>query len=316
VGYVYALLAALLFGANGSVTKVILSNGFTPAQVTVLRVVGTAVIAGAILAFCARAAFRVSWRQLAVLATLGVTGVAILQFAYAVAITLLPVGITLLFEYLAVLLVALVAFFLFKENVKLRLWIAIIFVLLGLALVAEVWDSTLGPLGVVAALVSAVALTVYFVVGEREVGKATPMTVLFWTMAFASVFWMLFGDWRQLDPAIFGSSTSLGGHLAGISMPFWVLIAWNILLGSFIPYLFSFLALRTLSATAAGIVASAEVVFAFAVAWLWLGESLNLIQIMGGSVVLVGIVLAQTARANKVVQADLVLVDTAAITLP
>lgn len=316
MGYVYALLSAVLFGANGSVTKVILSSGLSPGQVTVLRVVGTALIAGAILAISARAAFRVSWRQLAILATLGVTGVAIVQYAYAVAITLLPVGITLLFEYLAVLLVALVAFFLFRENVKLRLWIAIVFVLVGLALVAEVWDSTLGPLGVLAALVAAAALTVYFVVGEREVGKATPMAVLFWTMAFASVFWMLFGDWRQIDPAIFSSSTSLGGHLAGIAVPFWILIAWNVLLGSFTPYLLSFLALRYLSATAAGIVASAEVVFAFAVAWLWLGESLNLIQLIGGLVVLVGIVLAQTARANKVVQADLVLVDTATITLP
>ena len=316
MGYVYALLAALLFGANGSVTKVILSSGFTPAQVTVLRIVGTAVIAGAVLLVSSRAAFRVSWRQLAILATLGVTGVAILQFAYAIAITLLPVGITLLFEYLAVLLVALVAFFLFKEHVKIRLWIAIIFVLLGLALVAEVWDSTLEAVGVIAALVSAVALTVYFVVGEREVGKATPLTVLFWTMVFGCLFWIVFGDWRQIDPAIFGTSISLGGHLAGISLPFWILIAWNIVLGSFIPYLFSFLALRYLSATAAGIIASAEVMFAFAVAWLWLGESLNLIQIMGGSVVLVGIVLAQTARMHKVVQADLVLVDTAAITLP
>ena len=59
---------------------------------------------------------------------------------------LLPVGIALLLEYLAVLLVALVAFFFFREKVKARLWAAIGLVLVGLAVVAQVWASTLDAL--------------------------------------------------------------------------------------------------------------------------------------------------------------------------
>ena len=49
----------------------------------------------------------------------------------AAALALLPVGITLLLEYLAVLFVALVAFFVFREKVRRRLWIAIGLVLAG-----------------------------------------------------------------------------------------------------------------------------------------------------------------------------------------
>jgi drug/metabolite transporter (DMT)-like permease len=86
-----------------------------------------------------------------------------------------------------------------------------------------------------------------------------------------------------------------------------------VVLGSFTPYLLEFLALQRLTATAAGVVASAEVVFAFAVAWLWLGEALNPVQTFGAMIVLVGIVLAQTARIDKVVNADLALLDTASI---
>ena len=81
----------------------------------------------------------------------------------------------------------------------------------------------------------------------------------------------------------------------------------TVVVGSFLPFLFSFLALKHLTATAAGIVASSEVIFAFAVAWVWLGEGLDVIQLLGAAVVLVGIVLAQTARAGKVVDADLAL---------
>jgi drug/metabolite transporter (DMT)-like permease len=85
----------------------------------------------------------------------------------------------------------------------------------------------------------------------------------------------------------------------------WIPLAWNIAFGTFLPFLFSFLALKHLTATAVGVVASSEVIFAFLVAWLWLGEGLNPIQIVGAAVVLVGIVLAQTARANKVLDPDL-----------
>jgi len=82
----------------------------------------------------------------------------------------------------------------------------------------------------------------------------------------------------------------------------------TVILGSFAPFLLSFYALKHLSATAAGIVASSEVLFAFVVAWLWLGEQLSVVQIVGAAVVLVGIVLAQTARSTKtVVDADLAL---------
>jgi drug/metabolite transporter (DMT)-like permease len=47
------------------------------------------------------------------------------------------------------------------------------------------------------------------------------------------------------------------------------------------------------------------VIFAYLVVWLWLGESLNLVQIIGAAIVLVGIILTQTARANKVIDAGL-----------
>lgn len=307
MGYVYALIAALLFGANGSVSKVILGAGIDPAQLTLFRVGGTAIIAGGFLLFANRSAFRISWRRLLILVVLGVVGVAMLQFTYAVAIQVLPVGITLLIEYTAVLWVALVAFFFFREKVRARLWVAIGCVLAGLAVVAQIWASELVPFGVLMAFCAAVCLASYFLVGEREVGKTSPMAVAFWTMSSATVFWLLFSGWWNIDPAIFGGSVSLSGNLAALELPLFVPLLWNVLLGSFAPFFLSLLALKYLTATAAGVVGSAEVIFAFLVAWLWLGESLNLVQIVGAVVVLGGIILAQTARVDKVVAADLAL---------
>jgi drug/metabolite transporter (DMT)-like permease len=307
VGYLYALAGALLFGANGSMTKLLVHSGLDPLQLTLFRTLGTAVIAGAVLLFTDRSGFRMRPRQLLVMAILGVAGVAILQSSYAAALSRLPVGIALLLEYTAVLFVALVAFFVFREKVKARLWVAIGAVLVGLAIVARIWAGTLDPLGVILALVAALTLTLYFVVGERQVGATSPLAVAFWTGLFAAAFWAIFSGWWRLDPTIFAKPVQLGGAHGSFELPLILPLAATVIFGSFLPFLLSFSALKHLSATAAGIVASSEVIFAFVVAWLWLGEGLDALQIVGAAIVLVGIVLAQTARSGTVVDADLAL---------
>lgn len=308
MGYVYALLAAVLFGANGSVTKATMEAGLTPAQVTEFRLVGTAIIAGLVLLVLDRRAFRLPRQQWPIMIVLGVVGVALLQATYAAAVQILPVGIALLLEYTAVLMVALVAYFIFREPVKARLWVAIALVLVGLAVVAQIWASTLDALGVVLALAAAVCLAVYFLVGERQVARTSPLAVSFWTMTIAAIFWSFVSGWWELSPSVLVTPVDLGGQHGELLVPMAVPLAWNVVMGSFAPFLLSLAALRHLPATAAGIVASSEVVFAFAVAWVWLGERLDLVQIIGAAIVLAGIILAQTARASKtVVDADLAL---------
>lgn len=308
MGYLFALLGALLFGANGSLTKLLVEGGLTATQLTQFRTLGTAILAGLVLLATDRTAFRLSPRLLAVMAVLGIAGVAVLQASYAAALGVLPVGIALLLEYLAVLLVALVAFFVFKERVKSRLWLAIGLVLLGLVAVARPWEAHLDPFGVAMALVAAVSLTLYFVVGERQVARTSPLAVAFWTTLFAAGFWAFFSGWWELDAATFTTPIQLGGQWASWTLPLAIPLAVTVVVGSFLPFWLSFTALKHLPATAAGVVASSEVVFAFAVAWLWLGEGLDVFGVVGASIVLVGIVLAQTARQSKtVVDAELVL---------
>ncbi|SDK70663.1 DMT family transporter [Cryobacterium sp. Sr8] len=311
MGYLFALVASLLFGLNGSTTKVIVEAGLSPAQLTFARVTIIALLAGVLLLATNRAAFRIDRSQLAVMALLGVAGVALIQWFYAVAISLLPVGIALMLEYSGVLLIALVVRFVFKEKVKSRIWVAIVFVLIGMAIVAEVWASRLSAPGVVAGILAAICLAVYFLVGERQVATTSPLAVAFWSMLFASAFWLLFSAWWQIDPAILTQQTSLGGNMGSVSFPLWGILLWNGVFGSFAPYLLSYMALGRLNATAAGVVSASEVIFAFAFAFLWLGESLTGVQAAGAVLVLIGIVVAQTARSNKAVDLDLASQDLA-----
>lgn len=297
-GGAYALLAAALFGVNGSASKVVIAAGLDPAQVTLMRVVATAVLSGAWLLIGARRHFAVTRRELVALATLGVGGLAMVQWLYSVAISTLPVGVALLLEYTAVILIALTAWLVFGERIGARLWWAIGAVLMGLAVVAQVWDSTLRPLGVLAGLGAAVAFAFYFLAGERGVAHTHPLAVAFWASLFASVFWALFSGWWNIDPSLFTDHVSLTGALEAVVVPLWVPLLYVVTGGSFAPFVLLFMALRHTSATAVGVAASSEVLFAFAIAWVWLGETLTALQVAGSIVVFGGIVLAQTARQS------------------
>lgn len=305
MGFVYGLLGAILFGANGSLTKAVMAAGLTPFQVTQFRTLATAILAGAVLLIFNRSAFRISKQQFWRMALLGVVGLCLLQLTYAMAIALLPVGIALMLEYLAVLAVAVIARVFFKEQVRGRVWVAIVLVLGGIAVVSQVWTGSLDTLGVLLGLAAAACLTFYFIYGERQISATSPVTVVFWASLIGTIVTATFSGWWNMTPASFTEVVSLQGNLSDVHLPMWVPLTAVCVLGTFLPFVLSFKALGKLGPTRAGVVSSSEIVFAFLVAWIWLGEALNWIQLVGGAVVLFGIVLAQTARPGTYVDPDL-----------
>jgi drug/metabolite transporter (DMT)-like permease len=303
VGYLAGTVAAFIFGVNGVVIKLLMDGtGIDGFQVTFLRVVGAAVLMGAVLLIRDPSALRITRKQILPLIAMGVIGVAMLQATYAEAVYLLPIGIALLLEYTAVLFVALIAHFFFREHVKSRIWVSIASVLIGLATVAEVWNSTLNVEGVLWALAASASLTTYFLLGERQTGVRHPLAVGFWGMAVASVFWALFSGWWTVDPAVFNRVVPFSGDAEGISGPAWFLLAFIVVLGTFTTFGLGLWSISILKATRSGIVATSEVLFAFLAAWLILGETLNIVQLVGAGIVLVGVVLAQSARDNRDVE--------------
>jgi len=290
--------------------------GMSALQVTQMRVLGAALVAGAVLFILDRRSFRVPRGQALALVVMGVIGVGMLQASYALAVELLPVGIALLLEYLAVPMVAVFAFVVFKERVRTRIWVSIGLIMAGLAVVAQIWNSSLNLVGTLWAMVAALSLSTYFLVGEKQMETISPLALMFWSMTIAAVFWAFISGWWRLDPSEFAQSVPLTGVLEGVPAPMWMLLLWNVVMGSFAPFLLSLAAIKKLSATAAGIAATSEIVFAFFVAWLWIGENLSGSQIIGAAVVLSGIIVAQTARRSPVpITADLAM-ETGPIVLP
>jgi drug/metabolite transporter (DMT)-like permease len=301
LGYALTLAAAGFFAVNGTVSTLALTVAdIPPTNLTALRCTGAAIGLLVVLAIVSPGRLRVTWREVPFLAVFGVVGVALTQFLYYVAIREMPVGIALVFEMTAPVFIALYVWLVRGEKVRGRLWVALLLSLSGLVLVAEVWQEggSLSPLGVGAALVAALCLATYYLMGERGTVTRDPVALTCWSFVAAAVFWAIAAPWWQFDASVLATPVPLS--LGSAELPLWVLVAWIVVLGAMVPFALSIAALRHLHPTAAGLVATVEPVFASIVAWLWLEQVLTGWQVAGGVVVLTGIVLAQTARNQPV----------------
>jgi drug/metabolite transporter (DMT)-like permease len=297
VGYALTLAAAALFAVNGSVSTLVLQAGVPATRLTSLRCAGAALALLVVLAIVAPERLRITWREVPFLAVFGVVGIALTQFLYYVAIGRMPVGIALVFEMTAPVLIALYVWLVRREKVRSRLWVSLLLSLSGLVLVAEVWrdGGSLDLVGVAAALVAALCLATYYLMGERGAVTRDPVTLTCWSFVAAAVFWSIAAPWWEFDGAVLDGRVAIS--VGSAQVPLWVLVAWIVVLGAVVPFWLSIAALQHLAPTTAGLVATVEPVFASIVAWLWLEQVLSGWQIAGGAVVLAGIGLAQTARS-------------------
>ena len=298
LGYAMAASAAVLWGINGSVSKTILATGLSSERLAQVRSLGAALGLVAILAVTAPGRLRLTRRELPYIVTFGIGGLAFVQWLYFLAIHRLAIGIALLIEYLAPLLVALWARFGRHEHVRRRIWVALALALGGLGLIVNVvgGGASLSTAGIMFALGGAFAYALYVLLAEHVVGGRDPVSLLAWGFLFASGFWAVLVPWWTFPSHVLGASTSLGGNLHAHHLPVWVLAVWMIALGTIAPFFLLVSALRHLSATTVGIVAMLEPVVGAIVGWAWLSESLGGVQLAGAGVVLVAIGLAQTAR--------------------
>ena len=296
LGVILAISSTLLFGLNASTTKVLIDSGISAEQLTLMRSGAVALLAGLALAVTSPQSFKITWREVPFFAVFGVVGVGLMQWAYSNAVANLQVGVALLIEYTAIVIVPIATYLLFKEKVRGRIWIAVAMVLGGLAIVAKPWSNGLNPEGVTYGFMAAVFLSAYFIMGERVQRKRDALSTMFYAFSVASIFWAITMSFQQVTPIDFSRSLNLTENLSAVNLPTWGLLLFVMLFGSFVPMLLTFSAMRHLSASAVGIASTSETVFAFVFGYLWLSQLIDLSQAIGGVLVIIGIVVAQTAR--------------------
>ena len=302
LGIALVVLSALCLIQNAGVSRVVLRAGLSPALLTTSRVTFTFLVLLVLAMLFRRTALVPPRGRLLLLLVLhGSVGVAALQWTYFVAIDRLTVSMALLLEYQAPVLVALWARLVQKEATHPRLWLGLALAVFGLALATEVWNgASFDTVGVLAGIGAALTFSAYFLIGEAGVADLEPMRVIVWSFGVAAVCMNLFAPLTGLDRDLLDDQASMLGALAHLHAPVWALLVWIVLVGTLAPFGLFLLALTRASATTVTTVAMLEPIGVTALGWVWFGETLGVVAVIGCFAVVAGIVIAQSARAPHV----------------
>jgi drug/metabolite transporter (DMT)-like permease len=296
------ILGAFCFTVNAGVSRVALRAGVQPAMLTTIRVTLTFAVLLAVAGLFRRSALRVPRGRLLLLVVAhGVIGVAALQWTYFVAIDRLPVGMALLLEYQAPILVALWARFVQHAPVTRGLWLGLVLAVLGLGAATQVWrGARFDGIGVLAGLAAAVCFAGYFLIAEaamegRDRARLDPLRLILWSFGVGTIALNVVNPITGFSGDL-GRRVSLLGSLDGGRLPLWLVLTWVVVLGTVVPFFAELFALSFVRATTVTVIAMLEPIGVSALGWGWFGESLGPIAVLGCLAVVAGILIAQASR--------------------
>ena len=288
-------LGLFFFAVNGPVAKLALINGLESAELSAFRIQGAFISLFVIAIFVARSQLKFKKNEILPLVGYGFFGVAMTQFLYFVAIRRIEVGVALIIEYTAPVLVALYVRFVMRREVSARVWFSLLLALIGLSLITQIWTgSTLDPFGVLCAFGAAIALAIYFIGGEPLASKRNPIALTTLSMGVGAIFWLIVQPFWTLPWSALSNPVELPHGLGEISLSY--VVSYIIFFGTVIPFWLYFVAFKYLDSKKAAIFGLLEPVGASVVALFLLGETFVGIQILGGLLVLIGVIFAETAR--------------------
>ena len=296
-GELFLLAGALLFSFNGIVSKLVLTSSLSALNLAQVRSTGAFIILFLLIFFRSREKLRVTKKELPQLAFFGVIGIAAVQFLYFMAISRMHVSFALIIEFTAPIWIVLWIKYVKKRFVPTDMWIAIFLAFIGLLFIAQVWKGrTLDTIGLIAAFLDAIALSIYFLMGEKLTKTRDIQSLTFFGFAFATLAWLIILPIWNFPFEVFSERINMQGIFDGFDTYGWVLIAWIIIFGTIVPYLLVITGIKTLSASTSSVIGMVEPVLVGILAWWWLREAWLPLQIFGGVLVMVGIYVADRAR--------------------
>ncbi|CAB4914344.1 unannotated protein [freshwater metagenome] len=298
-GEVFLIIGATAFALNGIVAKMVMQNGLSEWRMLQVRTGGAFIVLLAYVLLTNYKSLKVKVSELPLLITYSVVGFALVQFGYFIAISRMHVSMALIIEFTAPIWIVLWIKYVRKSYVPKDMWIAVSLAFVGMLLLAQVWEGmTLDTIGVIAAFLDALALATFFVLSEKLTPtRSTYSLTVFGFGISSALLSIIFPIWN-FPFSIFNQSMNLEGPLEDFSAPGWTLILWIVILGTVIPYICVLSGIKILSASTSSVIGMLEPVIAGIFAWIWIGESWNVIQLIGGAIVIIGIYIADKTRTQ------------------
>lgn len=280
-GYLLIAVAALFWGVSATAAKLLFNRNIPPLVLVETRVGISFLLLTLIFGLAGHEHLRRGLRHWRRLALLGVVGMAGSNATYYLAIQQSNVPTAILVQYTAPAWVAIYSVWRGSERMSASKLAALVLSLAGCTIAVGAYDPAVLRLtgrGVAWGLAAAFTFSFFTVFAGRLSRELDIWTVIYYSMGFATLFWLI------TYPPI---------RLIGYTWGDWIAFALIALCASLIPFGAFYWGLRYLRPTRALITSTLEPIFAILSSWIVLGDRLPAFRWFGVAGVLAAVILLQ-----------------------
>lgn len=294
-GLAFAVVSAFSFGLSGALAKGLVESGWSSAAAVTVRVT----IASVVLLVPALVSLRGRWHllraNLGLITGYGLAAVAGCQLFYFYAVEHLQVGVALLVEYIAPVVVIAWMWLRHGHRPGVLTLVGAGVASVGLVLVLDLLSGgDLSLVGIGWALLAMAGAAVYFIASASEDNGLPPIVLAASGLTLGAVALALAGIAGLVRMTFSTADVAYGGS----QVPFWLPLLGLGVVTAAIAYTTGIAAGRRLGSRMASFAALLEVVAALLFAWLLLGELPQGVQFLGGALILAGVVVVKLGERD------------------
>jgi drug/metabolite transporter (DMT)-like permease len=292
LGIAFAVGSALTFGMSGPFAKALMEAGWTPNAAVTVRLAGGALVIAIFATLVHRGWVCEAVQHGKTVVVYGLIPIAGAQLCYYNAVSHLSVGVALLLEYLAPLIVVGWLWATTRRRPGIRTLAGAALALTGTVVVLDVFSGArIDTVGVAWALGAAICAACYFLLSGRVAADGSGLnsvTLAASGLVVGAAAVAVLGMTGVLPLAFTTHDTVIAGHPTSFLVPVVVLGVVT----SAIAYTLGISGVARLRPGYASLMGLGEVLCAVVAAWVLLGEAITPTQAVGGAVVLLGLALA------------------------
>jgi drug/metabolite transporter (DMT)-like permease len=302
-GLLLAAVSAFAFGCSGPFAKALMEAGWSPTAAVTARLAGGALLMVAFATIVRPGWFREAIEHRRTVIAYGLVPIAGAQLCYFNAVSHLSIGVALLLEYTAPILVVGWLWATTRCRPSGLTLTGVALAIAGIMLVLNVFAGAhINLIGVGWAAAAAVCAACYFLMSSSvstDGDGLNSVTLATGGLIVGAAAVALLGI-SGVMPLTFTDGTTV---IAGWTTSWLVPAIALALIPTAIAYTIGIMAIARLQPRFASLVGLSEVMFAVLAAWVLLGEAITVTQAIGGVVVLVGLALArQGDRTEKLAE--------------
>ncbi|WP_431233459.1 EamA family transporter [Mycolicibacterium psychrotolerans] len=303
LGLMFAIGSAFTFGMSGPFAKSLMGAGWSPTAAVTARLAGGALVMAIFATIVKPGWVREARAHARVVVAYGLVPIAGAQLCYYNAVSHLSVGVALLLEYTAPILVVGWIWGTTRRRPRAMTLAGVALAVAGIMLVLNVFEGAhINTAGVLWGLGAAICAACYFMMSDEVSADGDGLSSI--TLAAAglvvgTIAVVLLGM-TGVMPLIFTANNAV---VAGLTVPWWVPVVMLAVVATAIAYTLGISGVARLRPSFASLVGLGEVLFAVLSAWVLLGEAVTAVQAAGGVVVLLGLALARQGDRSPAVTA-------------